>query len=367
MRADAPPPQALVSQSTTAAITLGGKVLASDIPVVAGRVAIQVDQDVPQTVDLTLPHEWEQYVLDPTRPGAVLGADGHEIEIVTTLATESRTWWLPMSRYLVSSWDVDGAGVRVQATGLLARVQEYQAATARTLDQRSPIVSEIMRILRDVGLEPVIDRRLPSTTRAPAGFEIGEDQLAALQGLAAAMPCTVRQWWDGAIHLTPALDESRLAPVLSWDDSAEGTIVTPAVSGSRADLYSHFVVPWSREVTYWDPEGEETTETFSGVVEQLVATGRLDYRTFGRRTRRIESDAIATHAQAQAVGINEAARAHLRARTLEVTMAADYRAELDDPVALTVAGETVVGRVTGVEYPLTPDDGDMALTVGVPA
>ena len=48
-------------------------------------------------------------------------------------------------------------------------------------------------------------------------------------------------------------------------------------------------------------------------------------------------------------------------------MAPDWRAEVGDPVAVTARGATSVGRVTGVEYPLTPGDEQMVTTVGVPA
>ena len=356
MRLDAPPPEALVHQETVAAITLGGRVLASGIPVVAGRVAIQADQDVPQTVDLTLPHEWEQYVLDPTRPGAVLGHYGHRIHLTTTLTEGARSWALPMSQYLVQDWDLDGAGVRVRAAGLLALTRGHQAAVPQPVGSRSLAVSVLAQILREDRLDTIVEPGLPRT-QVGAEFVIDADRFATAQTLAAAIPAVIRQDWDGAIHIRPVPSDS-FTPVLEWTDGVDGTVVTPARSGSRDGLFSEVIVHWTA--------GEGDDET-SGYVQRQITTGALAPGAFGTVTRRIESDAISSHPQAQLIAANEIARAHLRARTEEVTMAADFRAELDDPVALTVAGETVVGRVTGIEYPLTPDDGDMALTVGVPA
>ena len=368
MRADAPPPEAEVHQHTTVAVTLGGRTLATGIPVSAGRLAVQADQDVPERLDLTLPAEWEGATLDPTSPAAALGSDGHIVEVTTTLTAGTRVWALSMGRYLVTSWDVDGASVRVQAAGLLTRVHEHQAARPRVLSARSPAVGELMAILRADGLEPVVHPGVATSRTVPAGFEIGEDRGAALLALAAAIPAEVRQGWDGSIGIHPApAGDGLLTPVMSWHDGVGGTIVTPQPSGSREDLYSHIVVPWSREVTTVDAEGTETTETVEGVVEQSVQHGRLAVGTFGRRTRRLAVDGIEYHAQAQAVAAVEVARAHLRVRTLEVEMAPDWRAEVGDPPAVTTRGVTSVGRVTGVEYPLTPRDGKMVATVGVPA
>ena len=214
----------------------------------------------------------------------------------------------------------------------------------------------------------VVHPGVAASRTVPAGFEIGEDRGAALLALAAAIPAEVRQGWDGSIGIHPAPEgDGLLTPALAWDDGVGGTIVTPQPSGSRDDLYSHIVVPWSREVTSVDAEGTESTETVEGVVEQYVRHGRLAVDVFGPRTRRLDVDGIEYHAQAQAVAAVEVARAHLRARTLEVEMAPDWRCEVGDPVAVTARGVTSVGRVTGVEYPLTPGDGQMVATVGVPA
>lgn len=366
MRRDAPGPEVEVSQETTVAVTLGGRALATGVPVSAGRVAVQVDQDVPERVSLTLPWEHEQHILDPTLPGAVLGMYGHRVEITTTLSDGARTWRLPLGAYLVTDWEADGAGIQVTAAGLMTHVKEHEAPAPRVLPARSPAVSEIMALLREDGLEPVV---LPGvrTISVPAGFEAGTDRLATLQELAAAIPAIVRQSWDGSIHIRPALDERTLTPVMSWSDSEDGTVVTPASTGSRDGLYSHLVVPWSREVTTTDAEGDESTETEGGYVERTISAGILDARIFGHRTRTVEAGAITSHAQAQAVAENEAARAHLRARTEEVTMAVDWRAEIDDAVSLTTRSETVVGRITGLDLPLTTSDGDMVATIGIPA
>lgn len=354
MRLDAPPVEALVSQHTTASITLGGAVLASGIPVSGGRVAVQVDQDVPESVDLTLPHEHEQFVLDPTRPGSVLGHFGHRLHLSMTLTDGGRVWVLPMGSFVVDTWDTDGAGVRVKARGLLALVRGHEAPEARPVGSRTLAASVLAGILREDGLD-VVTHTLPQS-EVGAEFAVERDRFASAQALAAAIPAVVRQAWDGSVHVRPA--PTSVAPVLSWSDGPGGVLVTPEATGSRDGLFNHVVVHWARG------EGEDAT---AGFVEQRLTSGNLAASRFGTVTRRIESDSISGHAQAQLVATNEIARAHLRARTESLTMAADFRVEVDDPVALMVRGEALVGRVTGVEYPLTPADGDMAVTVGIAA
>ena len=88
-------------------------------------------------------------------------------------------------------------------------------------------------------------------------------------------------------------------------------------------------------------------------VEDWVRRGPLNVDTFGWVSRVIESDAVTTTAQAEAVAANELARAGVRAKTVPVEMVPDWRVELDDVAHVqTSDGVREVGRVTGIELPL---------------
>lgn len=357
MRSDAPPlgfVAAGLVQDTRVDVVLGGRTVAYQIPVGSGRFVAQVDQDVPERVEVSLPREWEGVNLDPATGGA-LGSEGHRLHVTTTLSTPDGggRWVVPVGRFLVHDWERDGASTRVMCDGLLRLVKDHQRAKAGGVSTLSPIRGEVMRLLAADGLEAYFDPALPNLD-VPSGFTWGVDRFASLMELVTAWPARVRATPDGRIGFFPALPSALGVPSLWWHDGVGGTVVSAPLRGDREGVFNHVVVAVTADGV------PEVT------VEDRVRGGWLDPDTYGWVTLRVESDAITSRPQAEAVLGNELARAGVRGKTVPVEMAADWRAELDDVVEVKhSSGVQEWGRVTGLDLPLTMGDGAARADVGV--
>jgi len=347
MLLDAPPLAAsaagLVVRSTVN-VLYGGRTVAKGVPVGGGSLICQADQDVPERVDLALPGEWGKVTLDPGR-GGVLGALGHQIQLTVHLSTPdgSRHWRQERGRFIVQEWQRDGAGVRLAGRGLLQAVVDRQRARPYAAGRPSPISGEVLSILALCGLEGWLDPRLSVGRRVPADFVQGEDVWAAFTELLTAWPARARMDGYGAIRLLPGLPADLPAPDVWWHDGRGGTVVGAPSEGTRDGAFSHVIVKVR-------PEDDDVVVP---PVEDWVRRGPLNVDTFGWVSRVIESDAVTTTAQAEAVAANELARAGVRAKTVPVEMVPDWRVELDDVAHVqTSDGVREVGRVTGIELPL---------------
>lgn len=339
--------------ASTVDVWHGGRAVALGVPVGGGRVVAQVDQDVPERLDsLILPREHDGLVLDPSMPGGVLGVRGQRVHVTATLTTldGGRRWVLPMGRFVVTSVARDGAGLVVSGTGLLSLVRDHLRARPGGVGKASPMVGVIMGHLADDGLEGYFAPGLPSRT-VPSGFTWGEDRLASLQELVAAWPARMRATWDGRVGFFPPLTED-VSPVAFWHDGEGGTVVSAPIEHTREGLFNHVIVPVKGGAG--QPQ------------ERWVKTGGLAVQDFGWVSRRIETGAITSVPQAQAVAVNELAAAGVRSATIPVETAPDWRVELDDDVeVVTHDGLRAWGRVTGLDLPLSVADGAARYDVGV--
>lgn len=361
MRPDAPPAEAaaagLVIESSLD-VWYAGTAVAVGVPVGAGALASQVDQDVPERLDVSVPREWQGVILDPGRSRGVLGAAGHEVMLTVTATAPDggRRWVMPRGRFLIHDWNRDGASIRLTGRGLLQRVVDRRRARPYAPGRASPIAGEVQSLLRLCGLESWVDPALSATRRVPADFVQGEDLWKSLTELLTAWPATARMDGQGVIRLSPALPADLPGPDVVWHDGQGGTVIGAPSEGTREGAYSHVIVKVK-------PEGDDEAED---VVERFAHAGPLAVDRFGAVSRVVESDAITTVAQAQAIAINELARAGLRARTIPVEMAPDWRVELDDVARVKTAdGVAETGRVTGIELPLTHAGGSALVHVGV--
>lgn len=359
MRTDAPGAEFVAAGlvvSSTVDVWLGGEVTALAVPVVSGRFVVQRDQDVPERVDLTLPVEWQGTVLDPGRKRAALGSDGHELAVTVHLGTDDgqRRWTIDLGRFPVQKWNIDGAGVRLMAHGLLQLVKDRLRAAPRSPGAISPIAGELMREFADLGMQTRVHPGLP-TRSVPKDFVFGSDRLASVQELVAAWPARMRVAPDGVVEFLPPITTQTPPAVAVLHDGRGGTVVGAPSEGDREGAYNHVIVRVK-------PEGDAPEWTH----EDWVRTGRLNVETYGYVSREVESTAIQYVAQAQSIAWQELAASQVRHRTLPVEMAADWRLELDDPVTVTTSeGVDETGLITGVDFPLTAGDGVGRIDVGV--
>lgn len=360
MRDDAPPLEATLSGlkiSASVDVWYAGRVVAHNVPVGAGTLVSQVDQDVPERLDAFLPREWEGVTLDPGSRHGVLGAAGHRLQLTVALSTPSGShrWAQARGRFLVQSWERDGASIRIMGNGALQSVKDRLRARPWAPGRPSPIAGEVMSILSTCGLDSRIDPGLSTTRRVPADFVQGENLWAALQELLVAWPARARMDDHGAIRLLPGLPRDLPGTDVIWTDGADGTVIGAPSLGERDGVFNHVIVRVK-------PEGDGA----EFAVEDHIRTGWLAVDRFGWKSGDpVESDAITTRVQAELVAANTLATAGLRAKTVPVEMVPDWGVELDDVRAVKTAdGVKEVGRVTGIELPLNPG-GTGRVDVGV--
>lgn len=360
MRSNAPGPEHVAAGlvvSSTVSVWLGGEVTALDIPVVEGRYVVQRDEDVPDSIDVTLPGEWDGTVLDPGRKRSTLGSDGHDLAVTVHLESldGQRRWTVPLGRFQVQVWKVDDGAVRVSADGLLRKVADDIRVSPRSPGRISPIAGELMREFADLGMETRVDPRLPDRS-VPKDFVFGTNRMESIRELVNAWPARMRVAADGVVEFLPALSIEDVPPAVTvLHDGVGGTVVGAPSEGDREGVFNRVIVRVK-------PEGDAPEWSH---VDQIT-TGRLAVSTYGVKPREVESNAIKTPAQAQSIAWQELAASRVRLRTLPVEAAADWRLEVDDPVTVkTSEGVDETGLLTGVDMPLTARDGTARYNVGV--
>lgn len=343
--------------SSTVDVWLGGKVTALAVPVVTGRLAVQRDQSVPERLDVTLPVEWNGTVLDPGMKRSALGSDGHDLDVTVHLETldGARRWKLPLGRFPVQSWKIEGAGVRLMAHGLLQIVADDLRAAPRSPGKVSPIAGELMRELADLGFQTRVHPGLPERS-VPRDFVFGTDRLKSIIELVTVWPARMRVAPDGVVDFLPALSLEDVPPAVTvLHDGVDGTVVSAPSEGDREGAYNKVIVRIR-------PEGDAPEDAH---VEELKQ-GRMAVAVYRPKAREVDVEGVRTLAQAQGIARQEVAAARVRLRTLRVEAASDWRLEVDDPVTVhTAEGVDETGLLTGVDMPLTARDGLALYDVGV--
>lgn len=368
MRPDAPTPDDLAAGlvfSTRADIIVPGGARVLGVPVSAGRVVTKGDSAVPDGVEgLVLPDRFEGHVLRPRRRGSMLGADGHELALTTTVWTLSRRrrWVIPMGRYLVTSVEPSAGELRVTAAGMLQRVATHLRGVPGATATASPIAGEIMAILVADGLEVDFDPRLPGRS-LPAGFGWGSDRLKSVVELVAAWPARIVMDGRGVVRILPPPAAGE--PVITWADGQDGprvdaqawrpglsrTVISAPEKVSREGVVNHVIVkvPGGQS-----EDGEQQPDRY---VELPARTGRYSVEAFGWVSRLIEHDAITSVGQAQSVAVEELAKSGRRSWVVDVDAVPTWLPEIGDNVALLTEDGPLAGLVAGTDMPLTPADG----------
>lgn len=377
MRAGAPTPDDL-----TAGLVFGSRVdiiapdgsVVHDVPVSAGRVVTKGDAAVPDGVEgLVLPDRHNGHLLLPRRRGSVLGTDGHEITVTTTVRTLSRrrSWRIPMGRFLVTRVEPSDGELRVTAAGRLARVATHLRGVPAATATASPMSGEIMRILMEDGLEVAVDPRLPGRS-LPAGFGWGTDRLKSVLDLVAAWPARLLMDGHGTVHVLPPAGDG--PPVVTWTHGEDGphvdhgswrphlsrTLIEAPEVISREGVVNHAIVKIAGGVSGED--GEQQPDRY---IDLAKRDGPYAVDAYGWVSQLIESDAITSIGQAQSVAVETIAKAGRRAWVVDVDAVPTWLPEIGDTVATRQDGETLTGTLAASDVPLTPADGPARFQVEV--
>lgn len=333
--------------------------LAGDVPVARGRVTAQVSQEVPERLSLTVPAEtvvdgrsfsWRPGA-DPEHPLARYGQE-LQVSIVVSSAAGPEEWETRVGRFLVTDWsDGDDGAIEVVAEGRLRRVKDALLTSPTQPAPGSTLVSEARRLL-PVGVSAAFDPALVDRA-CPAGMAWSDSRLDALQEIADAWPALLRtDEWGQVIFRAPLPDVP--VPVLTLRDGERGTVQTVARSDTRDGAYNQVVAESSAA-------GVEDVQA----VESQTSGPMSVSGEYGPVTKKWSSPLIANRTQAQRSAQTMLANSLLPATSVPVTCAPDPRIDLDDAVEVVRDGERIWGWVTGYDLPLTVDDGDMRVDVGV--
>lgn len=362
---------------------LGSRLLhSSPIPVMSGRLTVDVTAAVPERVTLTVPRyadgvDW--------RPGDdaehPLARYGQELQVSIVVSSSlpaadgALEWETRLGRFLVVSWeDASDGSITVEASGRLRRLEDAGLAAPTQPRGGATLASEARRLM-PAGVSVAIDPALADRP-CPAGMSWSASRLEALQEIADAWPARLRTDEWGQVVLAAPPPELP-TPVLSLSQGERGTVVHALGSDTREGAFNEVVTTSSAQ-------GAEGVFAVAQVTSgPLSVTG-----PYGPVTRWWSSPLIRSTSQALASAKTILSRSMLPSRRLPVTCAPDPRVDVDDPIevlhgdlqevrdVVSVDGRREVvsrwvpsqrtwGTVVAYDLPLTVDDGPMRIDVGV--
>jgi hypothetical protein len=326
--------------------------IAESVPIISGRSVYSVSQEVPDTLDITVPSRTPQRVWIPKDARDPLSRFGSELQVMLRIIHRRTIYDVPVGRYMVHDWELDDSGqIKVVGKGLLQRAVDDQFATPQRAAGAASFATEARRLAPPgvtVAIHPdLVDRAVPKNTTW------GTSRIEALYEIADSWPARIVVDGYGIVHFLPVVTGNP-RPVVTFTDGEGGTLVKAPRSDSRDGIYNHIVV-----------ESQEGSNGKSFVAEALVRGGALDYRTYGKVTQRYSSDLINNKAKAQEVANNMAANAGRNAHVLPVEIVPDPRLIADDPVEILKGDVQHWGWINGWDMPLTAKEGVMRIDVGV--
>lgn len=340
---------------------LGGQLLAAEVPISSGRITGKVDDDIIETLTLTVPRfaapvegadqiDW--------RPGDdarhPLGRYGQQLDvtIVVTSVVNKDVWETRRGRYQIKDWDDDDDGnISVKAESLLARPRDHKLRAP--ISPTGTFATEAQRLVPD-GMGVEFDAALVDRT-CPSAMAWSEGRLEALQEIARAWPALLRiDPWGQVLFKAPL--PSVPSPVLTLRDGEGGTLIRAPRRDSREGA-PNMVIVYSGSTDSADVVG----------VAAITAGPMSIYGDYGVVAKKWSSSTIETEAQAQAAARVDLANSSRPAQSVPVTIAPDPRIEMDDAIEILRTGDQrrLWGWVTGYDIPLTAADGAMRIDVGV--
>jgi hypothetical protein len=338
----------------------GGRSLADDVPILKGRVVTKVESaGVSERLTITVPRFYGRDWLPGAQIDHPLARYGQELQVsvVVESAATDQEWTTRIGRFLITDWDDDDTGViTVTGASLLRRVADDRLTSPMQPRVGGTFVSEARRLLPP-GMSAAFDSALVDRP-CPAGMSWSEDRLAALQEIADAWPARLRTDEWGQVRFRAPLAEVPV-PVLTFTDGTRGTMISAPRSDTRSGAYNVIVARSS------NAGREDVQAVVAQATGPMAASGE-----YGAVTKFWASPLLESFGQAQAAATTMLRNSTLPAQTLPVRLLSDPRIELDDAVQVvrtTEAGDPVPvwGWVTGVDLPLTVNDGDMRVDVGV--
>jgi hypothetical protein len=345
--------------------------LAPAVPIAGGRAVWRVQQEVPDTLELVVPrwvddYDWMPRSTDDDHP---LGENGVEIAVKVLVRSDVNffTYETAIGRYQIQEVERASRGhVRVSASGVLKKVSDAKFAAPPSPRADGTFVSEFRRLMVP-GVPVYVDPALVDRA-CPLSLQWSEDRLAALRAIAEAWPARIRTDASGQVLLLPPL-ETDPDPILTLSEGERSPLNDyPVVvgTGRRLSRDGVFNAVTARGTATDDPMAPPVTG------EATQDTGRFAVARYGEKRAFFASPLLTTGEQCDAAASTRLSNLLRPAQVIPVELAPDPRLELDDAVGIraeqTEAGGwdvDAVGTIVGVDLPLTVEDGEMRIDVGV--
>lgn len=330
---------------------LGDQVLAEELPVISGRLSVDVGQQVPERLTFTVPQWADGVSWVPDGPWHPLAKFGQYVDLsVTVTASVSGTeWQTRLGRYQIQNWTHDDlAGtVAVECVGLLQRPADGRFTTPQVPRPGDTFKSLLARIVPD-GIPVLFDAALVDRA-VPTSFQWDEDRLGALYELADAWPARLRIDEFGQLQVLPPLPSLPGSPVLSFTDGEGGTLVSAPTSDTRDGIYNVVVARSSATDSASRPPVQGIARITAG---PFSADG-----PYGPVVRFWSSPLATTEAQLTASAQSLVADSIRPASQRVVTCAPDPRVDVDDVVEVRTGAQ-----VTSTAVPPSVDGGSASTT-----
>lgn len=345
---------------------LGGKLMAANIPVISGSLAITGGQNIRSRLTMTVADA--SGLLTP-KPGAPLSPWGGELHVKAGVMVGqipelvSLGWFPIMTATTTEEWvtyyrpqEPDrpyrvsrGLSVAVEAVDRAQIISDARFED-RVQPSHSSVLDEIATLLRGV-----VPFRVPggiTDHQIPSGTTYDDDRLGTFAKLANVCNCDPIIDPNGIATLLPQAPTT--APVWTIGAGTDGTLVAFSRKLDRDKIYNAVIA--------------RTAESTSGLYLQgraVVTDGPLRYDGPLGRIPYFESLPVVTTQAA----INRAAATTLarlttrRTQSVDITTVPNYALEVGDVITLECPYGFINGEITVITYPLVP--GPMTLSIAV--
>lgn len=323
--------------------------LDDDVPVQSGTEDIDRASNVPERITLTAPQRRRGVDYTPGELDGALSANGQMLRIVVGIGVGFQNIeWITRGWYVITESEADNDEVRVEAAGLLWKIQEARLITPL---QPSGTFKSTIRNLIEPAITVEFDAALADRA-VPASVNYDDDRLNALNATLDAWPAEAVVTSEGFLYVTSTEDPATVSLALSTADG--GTVIKRVGKSTRDGVYNAVVAQGTladgglvRGVLY-DFTGPKR---YGGPFNELPVP------------RFYDSPLITTQAQANAAAVS-------LLRRMKRTTSQEYKVEMVPHPALQVGDRITVDDVPYIveasKLPLTAGGGAQELRVRTP-
>lgn len=218
------------------------QLLDDDIAIFSGAEDVDRSSNVPERVTLTVPrvakrtYDGQRYDYTPGDLLAPLAANGQMLRVVVGIGVGyGNVEWLTRGWFVITDSEADGDEVRVEAGGLLWKIQE-----ARLINplQPSGTFKSTIRNLVEPALTVEFDSVLVDRS-VPASVNYDDDRLDALNATLDAWPAVAEVTSEGFLYVTTVDDPADVSVALTT--TSGGTVVKRVGKSTRDQVYNAVV------------------------------------------------------------------------------------------------------------------------------